>query len=394
MDGKNQKLKVGITSPTTWPYVRRGAERFINELAAHLVQQGHSVKIISGKPGATEVIETRGYVTVCHRRWWHPSFARFGLLEFHMFFFPAFAALLRERFDIVVCLTFMDAFAARLARRITSTPYVFVVNGIPPKQQYFRSLTLKGAVFGSAIRGSNAVIAISDFVKNYLEGRWGRSCKKIAVPLDTDEFRPNWKTNNGPPIVTCAAALDDRRKGGRLLMKAFNILKSRRPDLVLRIASQVSDTTKSDLLDLVSPQWRNDVHFVAAEENLSELFATSSISVLPSLWEPYGMVVLESMAAGTPVVGTRDGALPELIRDANVGRLFDPGASSDAEATNVDGLVAAMDDCLVLSSDPKTAERCRRYALGYSWKHLGPQYEQLLLQLSGRAPELQMAVGN
>ena len=104
------------------------------------------------------------------------------------------------------------------------------------------------------------------------------------------------------------------------------------------------------------------------------------------------MVVLESMAAGTPVVGTRDGALPELIAYPGIGRLFDPGESGDAEATNVDGLAEALYECLILSSDPETVQRCRRHALAYSWKHLGSQYEQLLLQMSGRRVEVEVAV--
>ena len=236
------------------------------------------------------------------------------------------------------------------------------------------------------------MIAISDYVRDYLEGRWRRSCHKIPVPLDADKFHPQSRVKQGPPIVICAAALDDKRKGGRLLMKAFDNLKSRRPDVLLQIASPVSEDTKSELLNLVSPRWHPDVEFISAEDDLPELFASASVSVLPSLWEPYGMVVLESMAAGTPVVGTRDGALPELIAYPGIGRLFDPGESGDAEATNVDGLAEALHECLILSSDPETAQRCRRHALAYSWKHLGSQYEQLLLQMSGRRVEVEVAV--
>ena len=104
-------MRIAITSPTNWPYVRRGAERFINELAGYLASRGHSVTIICGKPGKSELVNGNGYTTRYCRRWWHPVFAKLGLLEFHMFFFPCLLHLLWNRYDAVLCLTFMDAFA-------------------------------------------------------------------------------------------------------------------------------------------------------------------------------------------------------------------------------------------------------------------------------------------
>ena len=93
------------------------------------------------------------------------------------------------------------------------------------------------------------------------------------------------------------------------------------------------------------------------------------------------MVVIESMAAGTPVVGARDGALPELISNAGVGRLFDPGEDSDIEPSNIEGLARALDECINLARQPGTSERCRDHATQYSWHKLGPVYEETLLRL-------------
>ena len=387
-------MKVAITNPTTWPYVRRGAERFINELASYLSTQGHNVTVISGKPGRTEVAAIDGYVSVCHRRLWHPVLAKIGLLEFHMFFFPCLAHLIRERFDVVVCLTFMDAFAARVAGRFTGTPYVFVANGIPPKKQYFRSLSTKGKVFGGAVQGAAAVVAISEYVRHYLENRWSKPCVKLPIPLDVEKFRAEQRLKAAHPTILCAAALYDRRKGGRLLMTAFDRLKLRRPDLQLQIASLLPAATQSELLNLVRSEFRPAVRFIAADDDLPELFAAATVSVLPSLWEPYGMVILESMAAGTPVVGTRDGAIPEVIAQADLGRLFDPGADATVEPTNIDALVQALDEGLELGRTPGTAQRCRNHALGFSWRRLGPEYEDLLNKVIGKKADITEEVGS
>jgi phosphatidyl-myo-inositol alpha-mannosyltransferase len=378
-------MRIAITTPTTWPYVRRGAERFANEFAAFLSSRNQDVTVISAKPGNGEIIVDNGYITVCHRRLWHPTMGSAGLQEFHMFFFPALAHLLKERFDVVVTLTFMDSFAALLARRITGVPYVFVVNGLPPRVKYQRSLSMGGAVFGTAIRKADEVVAISDYVGDYLKRRWGRHCLRVPVPLDTQTFRPQGDKDHKRPVVLCAAALDDARKGGRVLARAFNLVKQTWPAALLRIAYPVRPETKGRLLELVDQRWHRDVEFLNVAEELPELFAQAAVSVLPSLWEPYGMVVLESLAAGTPVVGTQDGALPEHISKPELGRLFDPGPADCVEPSNAEGLASAIEECLQLSRQPETSGACRRVGEQYGWDRLGPRYEQLLQDVADRS---------
>jgi len=385
-------MKIAITTPTTWPYVRRGAERFANELARYLGKRGHAVTIISGKPGRTEVIPGDGYATICHRRLWHPSWGRFGLLEFHMFFLPCLFHLLREPFDVVVSLTFMDAFAAQIARRFGGGRSFLMLNGIPPKKRYFRSLSLKGTVFGRAVRDADLVVAVSNYVREYLEARWKRKCLSLQPPVDAERFHPKAEGTSATPVILCAAALEDSRKGGRPLMKAFDLLKRLRPDVRLQLVAKLRPETEAALLALVSPEWRQDVDFSHAEEDLPDLFSKATISVLPSLWEPYGMAVIESMAAGTPVVGTRDGALPELISNPSIGRLFDPGPDADIEPTNVTGLAQALDECIELAERPETSERCRAHAMRFSWQELGPRYEETMCRLVSSPQQTDEAV--
>ncbi len=379
-------MNIALMNPTTWPWVRRGSERFMNELAFYLGQRGHEVTIISAKPGPGEVIHHANYTTLCHRRLWHPLFAKAGVLEFHAFLPVALYSLLRNRYEVVHCCTFMDAYAAYLARELTGTPYVFWVNGLPPRIRYFRSITLRGAVFKRAIQKADAVIAFSAYVEAYIGQRWGRSCVRLPVPVDTNKFRFRRDKDHDRPTIICATALDDARKGVPLLMRAFDLLKNVQPRAVLQLAYPAAPELRYRLLQLVSAQWREDVQFVGEEPDaLPDLFGKAAISVLPSLWEPFGMVILESMATGTPVVGTRDGAIPELISNRDVGRLFDPGVPDVAEPTNVEGLTGALLECLELSRKPGTAERCRAHSETFNWQVWGPRYEALYQQLVEQA---------
>ncbi|MEE9296594.1 MAG: glycosyltransferase family 4 protein [Phycisphaerae bacterium] len=375
-------MKIAITNPTTWPRVRRGAERFLNELACYLAQRGHDVTVVACKAGPRQITRQRGYRTDCHRRIWHPVLGRIGVLEFHAFLATSLIHLLGRRYDIVHCCTFTDAYAAGLARRVTGVPYVFWVNGIPAPVPYIRSVSLGSRVFRRSICNADEVISLSKHMHDYFEGRFGRGGVTIPVPVDVETFRLSRRRDHDRPIILCAAALEDARKGGRFLMRAFDILKQSCGTAVLQLSSPISDRTRSELLGLVSQRWRRDVHFLGTGHlaELPELFGRAAISVLPSLWEAFGMVILESMSTGTPVVGTRDGAIPELITTPDVGRLFEPGPTT-TEPTNVEGLVQAMTEGLELSRRYETAERCRAHAEQYSWAAVGPRFEELYERL-------------
>ena len=85
----------------------------------------------------------------------------------------------------------------------------------------------------------------------------------------------------------------------------------------------------------------------------------SVVSVLPSWGEAFGLVLLESLACGTPVVGTAEGAIPEIIDRPETGRTFS-GIGPVAE------LADALLETLELATDPRTVQTCRRRAEDFS----------------------------
>jgi glycogen(starch) synthase len=64
----------------------------------------------------------------------------------------------------------------------------------------------------------------------------------------------------------------------------------------------------------------------------------SDVALVPSRYEPFGLVALEAMAAGTPVVVTRTGGLPEVVENGHTGAVVPP-ADPAALAAAVDGLL-------------------------------------------------------
>jgi len=239
------------------------------------------------------------------------------------------------------------------------------------------------------VLAADELIVPSAYVGRYCEERYGRMGCVMAPPVNLDISPLSTQRDHANPMVLCAADLSDQRKGGEVLMRAFNIVKAARPTVRLEVWSRtLSDDVMAKLRLLVEPAWREHVAFLgpAGIEDIPAVYGRASVSVLPSMWEAFGLVIIESLAAGTPVVGTRNGAIPSILDDPAIGRLFDPGADATVAPTNAVGLAQALLEAIELSRLPETAPRCRRHVERYSWEVIGAQYEDLYRRLATGRP--------
>src|SRR5271157_4707753 len=375
-------MKIAITHHTTFDRVRRGSERFVDQLACFMTARGHELTVLTCRPGPPDIVRDRGFTTVYHRSWWCPALATLGVHEHHTFLPTALRALLRQRFDVVHSMSFTDGFASGLARKWGGAPNVVTVNGLP-EQNHVRSITLGGAVFKRAVQYASVVLAPSSFVEEYVKKRWGRSTVRFPGTVDMELFRLLRNKDHQRPIILCTAAVEEPRKGGPVLMRAFNLVKAQCPTAILQIAHAIPEDCRQKLLQLVSSEYRSDVHFetTVPSEKLPEIYGRAAVTVLPSYREVFGMVLIESMATGTPVVGTRHGGIPDVISSNCVGRLFEPGPEEAGGPSNFEGLAHAIVETLQLSRRESTAECCRAHVAQYAWPVLGEFLEGIYRQL-------------
>lgn len=105
---------------------------------------------------------------------------------------------------------------------------------------------------------------------------------------------------------------DFKRKGGDLVIEAFSILHSKHPDLSLTVAGSRNRN------DIPGVTFLDDVD----KEEVRELYATHDVFVMPSRYEPYGLVFQEARASGLPCIGMDRFEMPYFIEDHVTGALL------------------------------------------------------------------------
>jgi phosphatidylinositol alpha-mannosyltransferase len=357
-------MRIALLHPTYWPEVRRGSERMLHDLGTTLAGRGHDVTLLTGHRGRPSVSIEDGIRVV--RRWRPPE--RLPLTrayEYHLASAPnAFLGLLRGRFDIAHAFFPVEAWAAARARRLGGPPLVFSLNGIPTRP-YLVGRRYRLETIQSAIRGSEAVCVLSEAAARSL--RRYLHCEPVVLPGGVLTERFAVEAPRAPePTLICAASLGDPRKRGPLLISAFRRLRERRPDARLRLVRG-----RDAVMSGPEPELCQGAEWIVADrtEELARAYATAWGSVLPAIEEAFGLVLVESLTAGTPVVAARSGGCPEIVDDDAVGRLFAP---DDEEA-----LVEAMDAVLELGAGPASAAICRKRAARYDWSRLVERYEDL-----------------
>jgi glycosyltransferase involved in cell wall biosynthesis len=135
------------------------------------------------------------------------------------------------------------------------------------------------------------------------------------------------------------------QKGQRHLIAAMPLLLERVPFARLVIAG--GGDLEEYLRDLASEAGVADrVHVLGPRKDVSALMHAIDVFAMPSIWEGFGLVLLEAMAAGRPIVASRVATIPEVVVDGETGLLVPAGDS-----------VALADALARLAHDPALARR-------------------------------------
>jgi phosphatidyl-myo-inositol alpha-mannosyltransferase len=368
--------RVALLHPFCWPDVRRGGERYLHDLGWYLSTQGVDVDIVVGGVGRVRGrrFERRDGVRVVRLR--HPQRLDVrGLTRTDTFGAPAAAWLARHRYEVVHALTP----TAALASAATGHRTVYTALGHPTRTSLGRR-RWDLAFFTAAVTHASAAAALSTSAATSIAESTGVRPDVLPPGVRVDAFPANPAPRTGPPRVLFAADATDRRKGLDLLLRAFADVLAHRPDARLLIAGGGDAGWAFGSLppDVRATVWAAcDDLGVGDEDELPHRYADATVTVLPSTDEAFGLVLVESMAAGTPVVALATGGPLDIVDTDEVGRLAPP---ADPPA-----LAAAIDDAITLAARPETATACTAHARRWDWREaIGPAHLDVYRRVARR----------
>jgi glycosyltransferase involved in cell wall biosynthesis len=372
-------MKIAFVYDVIYPYVKGGVEKRIREVAVRLAARGHDVHIVGMKYWeGTESIEKDGVTLhgIClpqplytdgRRTIWEAIYFSTRLVPF----------VLREEFDIIDCQQFpyFPCFPVKIASMMKKKPFVITWHEVWG-DYWYEYLGWKGAL------GKITERMVAGLTPNIISVS-GTTAKNLRLVGVRDETRiipngidPGHMRSVPPGLVSSDIIFVGRlikEKHVDVLVRAFAVLLSESPDRTLlilgdgpeqeAIRSLVGDLAIEDRVILRS--------FLESHDEVIGLMKASHICVIPSTREGFGIVALEALACGLPVVTVHhpDNAIGELITE-ETGFLTSLSADDLADKIRV-----------ALRRYPEMAPACTASAEAYDWDKIVDRLEGYYLSL-------------
>ncbi|MGN6473299.1 MAG: glycosyltransferase family 4 protein [Mycobacteriales bacterium] len=347
-------MRIAIVHPFTWVDVRRGGERYAHDLAAWLTSNGHEVDYLTGGPETAISHEPHARVVRLHHR--HGErLTSWGVSKHESFGATVLPWLGRNRYDVVHALVPTAAVAARAARQRT----VFTAIGHPTPETVGR----KRQLLLLATRAAHVTTGLSESAAAGLRAVTGRNALVVNPGVRTDVFTPDLAPRVGAPRLLFAAHAGAPHKRLPDLVAAMPRILDAVPDarLTLGGGGDLGHPPPNRVQDAIDNVGTGPL------EDVPQRFREATVTVLPSEHEAFGLVLVESLACGTPVVGADSGAIPEIVTPhAGVGALSRLGDVTD--------LADAVISTCAVAADPATPARCVEHAKKWSWDKVGPDH--------------------
>ncbi len=243
--------------------------------------------------------------------------------------------LARRRVQIVHAYSFYGNVFAVGPARLARTPVV--IASVRDRGAYLTPLQRR--VQRYVCRLADCVLANAESVKDWLVSDGydpahirvihnGVDTRRFDVAVDPRRVPAEFGLPAGTPLVVVVSRLN-RMKGLEQFIEAASLVARQAPDARFLIVGETPPFDHPYLDELKALAARagiaDRVIFTGLRSDVPELLASATVAVMPSLNEALSNSLLESMAAGAPVVATSVGGTPEAVSDGETGLLVEPG---------------------------------------------------------------------
>jgi glycosyltransferase involved in cell wall biosynthesis len=278
--------------------------------------------------------------------------------------------------DLIHCHDWMTALAGVRLRAILRRPLIYNIH-LPQSFASYQCLEKIGLI------NADLVLVNSAAVQAELEG-YKLPIERIEIVpngVDLETFQPgsDWPTDDGYMLFVGRLVA---QKGVTFLLEALSVVLQRRPAARLIV---VGDGELEFFLKRVT-RYLGVPHRVTFLDwttgpDLVSLYQRARFVVVPSYYEPFGIVALEAMACGRPVIASRTGGLAEIVNDGVNGFLVVVGNHLQLAQR----MVSLLEDQERYESMGRAA---RKRAAEFSWQHAGARTLALYESMAARDVEL------
>ena len=351
-----------------------GVASHVRDLAINLARRGHEVAILTRKKQGRErsvynliELEQVEYFKIFH------SLSGNGILKNILNIYNPDVVHAHHAFTPIPLITLRVASVNGFSTVLTNHSAYFY-------DYDYLLKTLGYIVFPirTVLRKVDKVIAVSSVAAKFI-GSFVSSSKISIIPngVDTLKFKPYgsriYRENFDSDFVILYVGRLVHRKGVHLLVESMSYLKKEIPDAKLVIAGSgplfytiIEKIEANNLRDRVILLGK------VSDEELPDLYRSADVFVLPSIYgESFGIVVLEAMASGLPVVASAVGGVKELIKNRENGLLLD----NKTPPTIAGHLIELYQDC---SLRRKLASKARETAVKkFDWRIISAKIEKV-----------------
>lgn len=316
--------------------------------------------------------------------------------------------------DLVHCHTWYSHFGGVLASRLHKVPLLLTTHSLEPHRPWKHEQLGHGGyamscwIERTAYQSADGIIAVSAQMKRDVMDLYGVSEDRVRIiynGIDPDFYQPIFDAqllrskgiDPERPFVLFVGRIT-RQKGIAQLIKALPLIDARAQVVLCAGAPDTPEIAAESKAAIEEVQrvregivWIPDM---MPHEQLRVLYSHAALFVTPSLYEPFGIINLEAMACGTPVVGSAVGGIPEIIVPGQTGLLVplksksstdfepaDPAAFQASLAASINQLLANPELCRTMG------EASRKRATDvFGWSSIAKQtfefYQQTVQRYS------------
>ncbi len=377
-------MKISLLSDVFYPYLKGGAEKRYYEIFTRLAEN-HSINVYSMQwhDSKRSEIHLNMHVKRCHKiENFYDDTGRRKILPSMLFCIKSLKFFNEiKNSEIIECNSFpyFPCFSGKIFSFFQKIPLFITFHEVWDNYwfQYLQNpifASLGKQIEKMTTRLPMHLIAVSNFTKSQLEKKMKIDPSKITVipgGVKFEVFQATKIEKMKNQILYVGRLSPNKRID--VLISAIAKIKTNIPDICLHIVG--TGPLLRSLEQLVIHHDLKDgviFHGFLPEDDLIRLYKSSTLFVLPSVKEGFGIVLLEAMAAGTPIIAAnqKDSATIELIDDQENGLLFKPNSIDDL----ADKIIR------ILKNDElrnKLIKNGVNKAKNYSWNVISKQVESL-----------------